>query len=653
MKPLANEEKLPTGLPKELQPWGQSFQNMPEENLRLLGGLMGQLNTFLSEAFAVENDSLGEFNGYDGMALRGEIERLMPSEWLWKDLHTEEFLRRFAERELMYHKPAYESPADERVHLVVLDSGPEMLGRPRLVALASLLCLNVIARKEGARLLWMAPQAGITGWNDLLIQNDLKKFLESANAISLNPVELEKSLEHLPAVSKDQEVILWTVGSSPLLLEKEELKINQITVSEQVFIGEDTKPQAEAQIDLQSYSGRLRTKKLSYPQEDDCVRLLWEPYRPEIPRQINKNLKNGQGNPDWAAQSVITKWPTSKILIRTKNGLILADTGWQSRFILNAVEVKLKDYDRILGVMVVQDYMNIAIQRVYNGFSQILIRRIDENSSKKIIDVRIDEEVASEIGGHQSPSLPRLTKPGRQQRYLIISSNGKRHIITKSGIEQDLQLPHLPLIGCKGNNAWLISGKEENGKRLIMRDLSTLRVLAFSIDDRADIRSEKDIICLPENPDRMTSTMLFVHCNDGAWRGRETMPNITTDTSDSSNTIELNLPENSIVLGPCSGMRYTTRCTNYSMIYVTGNHKQLHYCGITADGEVIDEHLLTIEEKLDGACLIGENIIGWQEDETGYPETFYRYSPTGQETKAVPDMITVRTIEREAACPSV
>jgi len=177
----------PPPLPEAFRPWQAAFEDMPRQHFDVLTPLMANLSELIDETAPVAAQPLGAIDALDGLAMRGEIERLLASEWLWRDLDETEFLRRLAEGELLYHHLARKAVAEKRGLGLILDVGPRMLGRPRLLAVAALLVLARRAWREGMPLFWQSQSLG--AWQDGLSRENLNLFLTRVSATPLDEAE--------------------------------------------------------------------------------------------------------------------------------------------------------------------------------------------------------------------------------------------------------------------------------------------------------------------------------------------------------------------------------------------------------------------------------------------------------------------------------
>ncbi|MFE2407643.1 hypothetical protein ACFXDE_04780 [Kitasatospora sp. NPDC059408] len=96
---------------------------------------------------------LGTPEGHGGLARTGRPDQLLPSEWLLADEAPDEFLRRYADRELLHLAPESTTDTVRGRVVALVDTGPAQAGAGRLVQLAVLLVLHRRAVARGTELL--------------------------------------------------------------------------------------------------------------------------------------------------------------------------------------------------------------------------------------------------------------------------------------------------------------------------------------------------------------------------------------------------------------------------------------------------------------------------------------------------------------------
>lgn len=141
-------------LPPPLIPWAPFLELLPLESALALGPLLRRLDNWIGPLRVAPQSGRIEPDGFDGLARRGSLERLLLSEWLLFEEAPLEFLRRVSQNESSYLQLARRDPHTARASLALFDCGPEVLGGPRLVQLAALVVLARRAQTANATFRW-------------------------------------------------------------------------------------------------------------------------------------------------------------------------------------------------------------------------------------------------------------------------------------------------------------------------------------------------------------------------------------------------------------------------------------------------------------------------------------------------------------------
>ncbi len=131
--------------------------------------------------------------GYSDVSTRGQPEHILPSQFALDDL---EFVRRHAERELLYYRRE-EPQAQTREELVLLlDQGVRTWGTVRLVLAAALLALGQLADRRRMPL-WVASTSGGGVLHDplKLSAQDLAELVQVSDLSSNPALALERTLQ--------------------------------------------------------------------------------------------------------------------------------------------------------------------------------------------------------------------------------------------------------------------------------------------------------------------------------------------------------------------------------------------------------------------------------------------------------------------------
>jgi len=138
-------------LPRPLSGWGILGDLFDDDLAVALEQLVHRISAGI-EFHHEANQHRGEPNGFQGIARRGPVSRLLLSELAMGDEMPEEFLRRITQGEAGYYDVAMvEATASGRL-VVLFDAGPDQLGVARIGHLATILLLWRKAERAGVAL---------------------------------------------------------------------------------------------------------------------------------------------------------------------------------------------------------------------------------------------------------------------------------------------------------------------------------------------------------------------------------------------------------------------------------------------------------------------------------------------------------------------
>ncbi|MEU1589690.1 hypothetical protein [Micromonospora sp. NPDC005710] len=188
-------------LPAALVPWASALSALTSDVALAMGPLVRQINDLfpVTEGGSTED---GQPDGYDGLAARGTIERLLPSQLLLMQELPDEFIRRAAGGELLYLAPANRSAALRGRVAVLVDTGPGQLGAARLVQLAALIVLHRRAAGQGRSMV-----VGVLGerpgsWRGGELSKQLAGWLVARKAAEPTPSTVREWREQLDAADQ-------------------------------------------------------------------------------------------------------------------------------------------------------------------------------------------------------------------------------------------------------------------------------------------------------------------------------------------------------------------------------------------------------------------------------------------------------------------
>ncbi len=444
------DEPVPAGLPAALRPWAQAFGGMPEDHLLLVGQLMAAIAPLMESQDTALTSGLDELDSFDDIAAAGPLDRLMTSELMWLKLMRGEFARRVAEGEALRRRPVFNDPANDRAVVVLLDNGPQMLGRRRLVALAALLTLGASTLRRGKRFLWAATSHIGPAWQEGISRRPLSRYINQTGAEGLDETSLEALLSDAPLDISDDRNVVWTITpKNPNFGEwapRYRFEVDEIWPN-QTPSGEKSSRDYFADVAVISRAGGQRTARFKFPDEQICAETLRAPF------QSSTSLESKGAGTNWAPQWISHEADGGAAVLRESDGIVMY------RRNLAPLRFLLKEDDELLGV-----------RRPGNGPCSVILRHGDEVHSVRIAPTgRILEHGSTILArdhplvaeAHTASAVPPILRLGRKASLTIGAPNGQLYAITK--------------LSDAGPNALSVSRAEQNDDlRLLARARSWL-----------------------------------------------------------------------------------------------------------------------------------------------------------------------------------
>lgn len=328
-------------LPRAYLNFSELFSQFDAPMTHVLGGILSSFASRLNVPFLSERQPQGDFVGFDGISNTGELAHLLESDWLTQELDPNDFVRRVAEREVLYRRQAFEDSGSRNTLAVVLDCGPWMLGRNRLCALAALFYLAVVAERSGSDLKWAVPGQKDTTWSEGLTRENVTRFL---GQIVQGEPDQQQYDRLLSALEPKGSLHLWYVGAEETALSSEKLGPASRFLIQRDYTAENT-------ANVLVHTARRKTAvDILFPDEATCVAALRRPFKPVVRASTAKPSKfdmNGLSKLPYHTMWQLDRFNRA-LLLRLPEGLF-----WQSLDKEDAaIWIPLKKEILVLGVSV-------------------------------------------------------------------------------------------------------------------------------------------------------------------------------------------------------------------------------------------------------------------------------------------------------------
>src|SRR5262249_55810374 len=143
--------------------------------------------------------------GYADVTTRGHPEQLLPSQFA---VDTLEFIRRYAENELLYFRREEPPTRIQEELIVLIDQGVRTWGEVRLILNAAVLALGKLAARKGIGFRVAATSSADTLEALKVEEQKLGELLEASDLSPHPGLALERVLEEKTTVARD--VVLLT-----------------------------------------------------------------------------------------------------------------------------------------------------------------------------------------------------------------------------------------------------------------------------------------------------------------------------------------------------------------------------------------------------------------------------------------------------------
>jgi hypothetical protein len=274
-------------LPAALAPWAPLLSIFPDEIALSLAPCLQKLAIGIGPMRGHGAQPRREPTGYDGLAQRGNYDRLLASEWLLSTEMPDEFIRRAAMNEHLFFKLGTHDQTMAHRCVVLFDEGPSQLGSPRIAHIALFIVMARRAQAADADFHWGILQTP-DGLVKPAIEDGIRGLLHARTA--LEPTDEHARLWRSALGPGNTIEERWVIGGDQAARMGCDLGATAIGVEDVVEPGVRqvlvrVTPAGDSTADI----------RLDLPDPPTCVRLLRDPFstaavRPQwIPGRVSPN----------------------------------------------------------------------------------------------------------------------------------------------------------------------------------------------------------------------------------------------------------------------------------------------------------------------------------------------------------------------------
>jgi len=376
---LATQPERPApvqeALPAAYAPFVPLFDRLSDPLQQALGGQLAQFERFVRSVAVQRFAPQGEFEGLDGLGMRGEIANIVQSELLLRTEAPLEFLRRLAEAETLFHQKSYADPGARSIYRAMLSIGPGMLGHGRLVALAALFFMARVARDRGAHFHWCyLPRGDGAIWFEDLSVNSVKRFMRAASYREMEMRDVAEAqavwarIEPAALVRDTPDHIDWVVGAdaaSPVRGGQSGRPVPAASVAANAICYRLLPPAAgiarEAALLIRRGGKDADRGQILFPDDQVCLSAIRNPFKPLAPATAAKaNAMPPLPPAGWEPLYFSAPSPYAKI-VRMRDGLLVFMLD-RNGLVTGSWYAPLGEGVTLAGVGVAHPHLSIAVQ---------------------------------------------------------------------------------------------------------------------------------------------------------------------------------------------------------------------------------------------------------------------------------------------------
>lgn len=265
-------------LPNTPKPWLDLLALMHDEVRFQLQGLMRPLEKLMGPITLIQQPGGTEPEGYVGITRQANYQRLLLSEWALAQKHPEEFLRRAAMNEQMFLQLKRQDNQQARTIVMLMDVGPEQLGKPRLIHLAIWVLLIKRALGSNAEFFYGFVQDEKQTLYKSIDRKNMLEVLASRQCSGVNRLNLQAWQKIVETKCEEEGFAVsecWLVGGKTCAeYEVEFPNLKRLAVTEKLLSEEP-----KLILRLLSNINREKVIELVLPDDNACVHMLRNPFK--------------------------------------------------------------------------------------------------------------------------------------------------------------------------------------------------------------------------------------------------------------------------------------------------------------------------------------------------------------------------------------
>lgn len=217
----STDESTATPAPRVLESWAATLSFLQPQVAQGIEHLAKRIGIAMDEQHSAVAGNQ-EPNGYSGIAQRGDLKRMLLSDWALSEIEPDEFLRRLVSSELSYLDIERVEPQPPGQTTVIFDAGPQQAGAPRIAQLAALVVLYRRSLAGGVPLVIGSLTEAPSKWYSGQLPEIFESWRRARTSRAPQQNDINRRLtDILP------DTALWVFGAADLTVERSDLVVER------------------------------------------------------------------------------------------------------------------------------------------------------------------------------------------------------------------------------------------------------------------------------------------------------------------------------------------------------------------------------------------------------------------------------------------
>lgn len=363
-------------LPSAYAPFLPLLAQLAQPLRSIVGGQLVQFERLREQFAPYDVHRSGELEGFDGLALKGDLSHILQSELLLRTEAPMEFLRRLSESEALFVNKSFVDPGAHTAYRLVISCGPNLLGHARLTALSALFFFARLADGRASKFYWsFAPRNDGPIWFEGLTPASLRTLMAATSFREIDARDIEALAAAKEAGADSSRDVDWVlVADAP---ENAEINVRAPRALCVRMLPPVRGEPRRAGVSIVR-GGRVRGRfAIAFPEDEHCLSALRDPFAPRASPTVRRQQASGRRRPmlhGWEPLHFVSP-RQDHFMVRMSSGLLVLcpEAGARAEPRFRSYWVEIPDHLKLVGAELVAGVCHVALQGAIEGQDAIWI----------------------------------------------------------------------------------------------------------------------------------------------------------------------------------------------------------------------------------------------------------------------------------------